>query len=121
MRQTTLAVCRMMKNPALGGDFSEALQELKAVGWGGIALVIEQVNQRLSAERTAEDSPLTRSELEVLEALAHGQSPKDIAHETGRSVYTIQAHIQNVIKKLGCSGRAEALTVARKKGLLKFN
>jgi DNA-binding NarL/FixJ family response regulator len=56
--------------------------------------------------------------LAVLTALAEGRGPKDIALETGRSVYTIQVHIKNIIKKLGCSGRNEALTVARRRGLL---
>lgn len=121
MRQTALAVFRMMKNPALGGDVQESIEELRAIGWGGVGMILERVIERVCSERTSEIGPLTRAELEVLERLAEGQSPKDIAQETGRSVYTIQAHIQNVIKKLGCSGRGEALLVARKKGLLKFN
>jgi ATP/maltotriose-dependent transcriptional regulator MalT len=121
MRQVAIAVCRMMKNPSLAGDVAEALEALRAIGWGGIGMIVQRVSAQIAAGRAAEESPLTRAELDVLEALAQGQSPKSIAQESGRSVYTIQAHIQNVIKKLGCSGRGEALTVARKKGLLKFN
>lgn len=121
MRQTAIAICRMMKNPALEADVTEALDQVRAVGWGGIAMVLDKVIASAIADRRAEDAPLTRAELDVLEALAHGQSPKEIAQSSGRSVYTIQAHIQNVIKKLGCSGRHEAMTVARRKGLLKFN
>jgi ATP/maltotriose-dependent transcriptional regulator MalT len=121
MKHLATAVCRVVKNPALEADVTEAAGELNAVGWGGVGMIVEAVCTQVSDQRPAEDSPLTKAELDVLTALARGHSPKLIAQETGRSVYTIQAHIQNVIKKLGCSGRAEALTVARKKGLLKFN
>lgn len=121
MRQLAAAVCRMMKNPALESDVTEAIAELRGIGWGGVSSIVERICALVNAERHSDESPLTKTELQVLEALAQGQSPKDIALQTGRSVYTIQAHIQNVIKKLGCSGRGEALTVARKKGLLKFN
>ena len=50
--------------------------------------------------------------------LAAGLTPKHIAAEMGRSVYTVQTHIQNVIDKFGCHGRAEALAAARRIGLL---
>jgi DNA-binding NarL/FixJ family response regulator len=89
------------------------------MGYGGIAKLMQAVAQRhLVDEVAAEASLLTKTELAVLQALAEGRGPKDIALESGRSVYTIQAHIQNIIKKLGCSGRNEALTMARKRGLL---
>jgi ATP/maltotriose-dependent transcriptional regulator MalT len=121
MREIASAVCRMVKNPALAGDVSETIEQLRTVGWGGVGIILERVIEHVGSSRALENSPLTPAEIEVLQRLAHGQSPKDIAQESGRSVYTIQAHIQNIIKKLGCSGRAEALVVARKNGLLKFN
>jgi DNA-binding CsgD family transcriptional regulator len=120
MREASTAIWRSIKRPALRDDVHESLEPLRAVGWGGIARVLEQgVTHCLEGEFAGEQQAiLTRAELNVLALLAEGRSPKDIAEETGRSIYTIQAHVQNVIKKLGCSGRHEALTVARKKGLL---
>jgi DNA-binding NarL/FixJ family response regulator len=54
----------------------------------------------------------------VLRDLAAGLTPKQIAAEMGRSVFTVQTHIQNVIDKFGCHGRAEAIAAARRSGLL---
>lgn len=121
MRDAALAIARTVKNPVLADDVRDAMDAVRAMGWGGVAAVIERVLSNLAQERPSSESPLTPAELDVLERLGQGWSPKDIAQESGRSVYTIQAHIQNIIKKLGCSGRSEALTVARKNGLLKFN
>jgi DNA-binding NarL/FixJ family response regulator len=61
---------------------------------------------------------LTPAELRVIRDLAAGLTPKQIADEMGRSVYTVQTHIQNVIDKFGCHGRAEAIAAARRNGLL---
>lgn len=118
VRDAASAVCRMCKNPALALEVSEANEQLRAVGYGGIARVLERVLERYASEQTNVEVPLTKAEIEVLHLLASGHSPKDIALETGRSVYTIQAHIQNAIRKLGCSGRTEALGIARRRGLL---
>jgi ATP/maltotriose-dependent transcriptional regulator MalT len=121
MRDAALAISRMMKNPMLAGDLQETMDDIRAIGWGGVAMIIERVVEGLTSGKSTLENPLTRAELEVLEGLAQGWSPKDIAQESGRSVYTIQAHIQNIIKKLGCSGRGEALAVARKNGLINFH
>ncbi len=120
MHEAATAIWRTIKRPALRGDIRDSLEPLQLLGWGGIARVLEQAVARCLIEDAgvAPEIILTRAELDVLSRLAEGQSPKDIAEETGRSIYTIQAHVQNVIKKLGCSGRHEALTVARKRGLL---
>jgi len=61
---------------------------------------------------------LTSSEVVVLQHIALGLSAKEIAAESGRSVYTVRAHIQNAIAKLGCHGRLEAINVARNLGIL---
>lgn len=120
MHAAAMAVWRSIKRPALRDDIRESLEPLHTVGWGGVALALEQAAACCLQEGTTAHPEiiLTKAELDVLTRLAEGRSPKDIAEETGRSIYTIQAHVQNVIKKLGCSGRHEALTVARKRGLL---
>lgn len=91
---------------------------LDALGYGGIRRVLQIAISRTDMRRETDVGGLTPAEKGVLEALGNGLSPKDIADETGRSVYTIQAHIQNAIRKLGCSGRNEAMTIARKRGLI---
>ena len=119
VREAAVAACRALKKPALADDARESLAQLPAIGYGGLARVVEAALKRALSNNCGEaESGLTRAEMDVLQSLAQGLGPKDIARESGRSVYTIQAHIQNAIRKLGCSGRHEALTVARKRGLV---
>ena len=118
MRHCASAIMRLAKNPALSDDVSESLEQLRTVGYGGMSTVLDGAIAACLSEQVETAAPLTKAELQVLAALAQGSSPKEIARQSGRSVYTIQAHVQNVIRKLGCSGRNEALTVARKRGLV---
>ncbi|MFN2450431.1 MAG: LuxR C-terminal-related transcriptional regulator [Candidatus Baltobacteraceae bacterium] len=120
VRACAAAVLRAVKSPALFDEVADAIGLIHTAGLGGIALLLDRAVASVSAKSAHPDNPLTPAEISVLQALADGQSPKEIARGSGRSVYTIQAHIQNVIKKLGCSGRTEALTVARKKHLVNF-
>src|SRR5579872_2288513 len=117
-REAALAFGRAMKNRSLRDEAFDRAQTLQTLGYGGIAKFMQAIAERQLVDEDAAPPILTKTELAVLEALADGRGPKEIAAETRRSVYTIQAHIQNVIKKLGCSGRNEALTMARKRGLL---
>ena len=61
---------------------------------------------------------LTRTEVRVLRLLAVGGSSKSIGAELGRSPQTIDSHIKAVIRKLGCSGRQEAVGLARQHGII---
>ncbi len=102
-------------------EFAARLETVRDFGLGGYAkyfsLVRDQIESRHD-DRTETDVTLTPSELRILRALASGMSPKEIAADMGRSVYTIQTHIQNLIEKLGCHGRAEAIAAARRRGFL---
>lgn len=117
-RDVVVALTRAAKNPILRPDIDDAVSRLRATGYGGVARLLDRAAAQFFEEQTVVDVPLTHAEVEVLRSLAEGKSPKDIALETGRSVYTIQVHVKNLIKKLGCSGRNEALNVARKRGIL---
>jgi ATP/maltotriose-dependent transcriptional regulator MalT len=117
-REVVLALCRAIKSPVLRSDVDEAISRLRLTGYGGIARLLERATDRYFEEQTVTDIALTPAEVNVLRALAQGRSPKDIALESGRSIFTVQVHIKNLIKKLGCSGRNEALVAARKRGLL---
>ncbi len=96
-----------------------SLKKLSATGYGGYARLIQSAVAAVRAR--ADDQPstlLTPAEILVLRALATGLSPKEVAAESQRSVYTVQAHIQNAIEKLGCHGRHEAITMARRLGVV---
>lgn len=118
MRDAAFAICQSSRNPLLMADITEPLSTLSAVGYGGVAKVLENATRLCIDEKSHTEAILTQAELDILLALADGQSPKEIAEQRQRSVHTVRAHIQNVIQKLGCSGRNEALSVARKRGLL---
>ncbi|HEY8315199.1 MAG TPA: LuxR C-terminal-related transcriptional regulator [Candidatus Baltobacteraceae bacterium] len=113
------AILRALKAPIARYEVQEYLNSLQSLGLGGYGRVVEMAFECIG--QSTEDlqaTVLTRAEVAVLRGLAEGKSPKELAAESNRSVYTVQAHIQNAIGKLGCSGRSEALAIARKKGFL---
>jgi DNA-binding CsgD family transcriptional regulator len=67
----------------------------------------------------ANDAELSAAELETLREFdRYGGRAIDVAKALGKSKFTVQNQIQSAIKKLGCSGRAEALAYARQRGWL---
>jgi DNA-binding CsgD family transcriptional regulator len=74
---------------------------------------------KLLAELDANDVELSAAELETLREFDRfGGRAADVAKALGKSKFTVQNQIQSAIKKLGCSGRAEALAYARQRGWL---
>ncbi len=119
IREVIISMCRASTEAAIEPEVAERLEALQAVGHGGLARLLRSVFDRCKlSSGEASELGLTRAETAILQALANGRRPKDIAHDSGRSIYTVQAHIQNIIRKLGCSGRGEALRVARVRGLI---
>jgi non-specific serine/threonine protein kinase len=62
--------------------------------------------------------PLRPRELQVLQALAAGQSNKQIAAELGLTPKTVMHYVAEIYRKLGISGRAAATAWAARHGLL---
>ena len=121
MRAAAQAVIRYAKNSQAREEVLEAFGAVNAVGLAGIALLLERVFEAASQDAGHGETPLTKTERQILEKLADGLTPKEIAQASGRSIFTIRAHIQNAIGKLGCSGQTEALALARKKRLINFH
>jgi DNA-binding NarL/FixJ family response regulator len=61
---------------------------------------------------------LTERELEVVKALAHGKSNKEIAHSLGISEKTVRNHTSNIYKKLHIFDRTQAVIYAIRRGLV---
>jgi two-component system, NarL family, nitrate/nitrite response regulator NarL len=55
---------------------------------------------------------LTRREQQILDALAHGLSSKQIAQQIGLSVRTVGTHRLNLKRKLDIEGQAELIRFA---------
>ena len=64
------------------------------------------------------DSTLSRREVEVLEYLGKGFFSKEIADRLFISVNTVNNHRQNIIRKMGLANTTEAISYARRIGLV---
>jgi two-component system NarL family response regulator len=63
---------------------------------------------------------LSKRELEVLETLASGKSNKEIGHTLDISEGTIKFHVKSILRKLDVIGRAEAIAVASRRGIIQL-
>jgi DNA-binding NarL/FixJ family response regulator len=59
---------------------------------------------------------LTRRELQILQLLADGKAPDEIAAELGVSRNTLRTHIQNILMKLGVHSKLDAIVAAIRHG-----
>src|SRR5918911_2692285 len=75
-------------------------------------LAFEEADQEPSAPR------LTERELEIITALARGQSNKQIARILSISEKTVRNHVSNIYKKLHVYDRTQAVLYAIREGLI---
>jgi DNA-binding NarL/FixJ family response regulator len=62
---------------------------------------------------------LTRREIEVLQLVAEGLRPVNIAERLVISPKTVSSHVQRILGKLGVHSRAQAVAVAYEAGLIR--
>jgi two-component system NarL family response regulator len=60
------------------------------------------------------------TELNVLELLAQGKSNKEIGVNLYISETTVKSHLRSIFRKLNVLSRTEAITVASRRGLIRF-
>lgn len=107
--------------PAAEVEAAEALGEATAMGAAPLAEAIHAWGRRArvplpGSRRTT--SVLTEREEEVLTLVAQGLSNRQIGERLYISTKTVSVHVSNLLAKLGVSGRAEAVAVAHRRGLL---
>ena len=61
---------------------------------------------------------LTPREWDCLRTLAQGYREAEVAEVTGITKSTVRYHLENVVQKLGCKNRVQALALAAQLGLL---
>lgn len=64
---------------------------------------------------------LTPRELSALRLLANGQSNKEIAASLDISERTVKSHLAHLFEKLGVTSRTEAVRIATRRGLVRFD
>jgi two-component system, NarL family, response regulator NreC len=74
------------------------------------------MEQRVSLRRSA----LTPREREVVKMIAEGNSAREIAGLLGLSVKTVEAHRFNLMRKLDIHNRAQLVTYAIQKKIVKL-
>lgn len=86
----------------------------------GLRELGESVERRLGRRtaRRLDAGDLTRRELQVLRFVNQGHSNRDIARELFLSPRTVEMHVSNALRKLGCGTRTEAAHRAREMGVL---
>ncbi|MDP1850134.1 MAG: AAA family ATPase [Solirubrobacteraceae bacterium] len=91
---------------------TDAAREVAALG--------ESIARRLGtrAAADADGAGLSRRELEVMRLVAVGRTNGEIAQELFLSRRTVDMHVRNILRKLGCRSRVEATHRAGELGLL---
>jgi DNA-binding NarL/FixJ family response regulator len=74
--------------------------------------------ERLREQPGTVSDQLSERELEVLELIAEGLSTRAIAGQLFISVNTVRTHTQTILQKLGAHTKLEAVTIARRAGLV---
>jgi DNA-binding NarL/FixJ family response regulator len=77
------------------------------------------VLDRLTGRTESVGATLTPREREALELLGEGLGTAEISRRLGVALNTARNHVQRVLGKLGARSQLEAVTVARREGLLR--
>ncbi len=67
-----------------------------------------------------QEEPLTDREVQILGLLAEGKSNKAIAQALAISESTVKSHLKSLFTKLDATSRAEAISLAARRGLVRF-
>ena len=97
-------------------EFTELVAAIKAVAAGGRAISPE-IERILATEPPIPE--LSPRQAEILASLARGLSNVDIATQLGISLNMVKEHTSSLFAKLGVANRAEAISLALRKHLVK--
>jgi two-component system response regulator NreC len=81
--------------------------------------MVDDVRAR-SSRSTTRGTMLTPREREIIKMIAEGNSVKEIAGTLGRSVKTVEAHKFNLMRKLDIHNKAQLVTYAIQKKIVKL-
>jgi DNA-binding NarL/FixJ family response regulator len=99
---------------ALATASATALHQVLA----GVYLGVPTQSKRETSPEQKRSHALSQRETEILALIADGMSSKSIAERLVVSVETVRSHCKNIIRKLEANGRAEAVSIAYRTGIL---
>ena len=115
-------MARAIAAGARGAQAKEAptedlVEAIRTVAAGGTAIAPEIAK---SMNDDPLPPPLTEKQSDILKSVTRGLTNADIAKQFGISPVSVKKHLSVIFAKLGASSRAEAVTIALRKRLLKI-
>jgi two-component system, NarL family, response regulator len=97
-------------------DAEQIAEAVRAVA-AGQTLFPTEITLKLA--QSVAHPELTKRELEVLQCSANGRSNKEIGSILYISEATVKGHVSSILTKLEAIGRAQAIAIATKRGLIR--
>ncbi len=102
-----------------GASLEEIARAIRAVHAGGSYLAPRIASKVVGAlNPRGQAAALSDREREVLRLVADGQANKRIARALGITERTVKFHVTSILNKLGAENRAQAVSLATRRGLL---
>lgn len=102
-----------MPKQARGDDFVQAIKAANnGYAYTPIEFIQDFVNSKRNINRKGNTYGLSQREIEILEACISGKTAKEVAHDLGISVRTVETHRNNIYKKTQCRSQQELSTLA---------
>lgn len=118
---TSADLVRAMSNGAVGAQMKgspiDAILKAIRTVYSGSKAIAPEIQRFLTEDATP--SELSKRQREVLLGVSQGHTSDHIAADLGISVSAVKQHIASACEKLGAASRAEAVTIALRKNLLK--
>jgi DNA-binding NarL/FixJ family response regulator len=101
-----------------GTPSDELVSIVRAVAQGGTMIPAEIAAQLARAVRQPRRDRLTAREREILGLLAEGLSNRAAAERLAISERTVKFHVGEILARLGASNRAQAVAIAKARGIV---
>jgi DNA-binding NarL/FixJ family response regulator len=104
-----------------GSSPRELIESLNSLYLGGAPMspkIARKVIQEFQDETVSESSLLSHRETEIVRGIEQGLTYKNIAEKFFISPHTVHTHIKNIYEKLQAKDRPEAISKARRKGII---
>jgi len=101
--------------------FGQFVDAVVAVASGAAVFPASLLSRTLGNDSTADDSDLSRRELEVLQLLAHAKSVPEISASLHLSIHTVRNHVKQVLSKLDAHSQLEAVVMGARRGLVEIS